>query len=188
MNVGKRLHPTPRRGLHVFVPVSLIVLLALFCLPVSAQAEDSSGVQYSDAIPKAEGNNTPTRKHQTPAKSSSTDEGGTTASGNRDGSGGAGGSAEGKSFSGDAEPSGSTGDTGQGSQAAGGQGGAGALQPGAQTASDLSAAQSEDDGSSPLVPILIAIAILAAISVAAVMLRQRRQRRGPTATASPEAN
>ena len=45
-------------------------------------------------------------------------------------------------------------------------------------------------GSSPLVPILIAIAVLAAISVAVVMIRQRRQRnsRGPTAAASPEAN
>jgi hypothetical protein len=38
------------------------------------------------------------------------------------------------------------------------------------------------------VPVLIAIAALAAISVGAVMIRQRRQRRGPTAAASPEAN
>jgi len=58
-----------------------------------------------------------------------------------------------------------------------------------QTASGQPASHG-DDGSSPLVPILIAIAVLAAISVAVVMIRQRRQRNsgGPTAAASPEAN
>lgn len=61
--------------------------------------------------------------------------------------------------------------------------------PGSQEVSPLHTSKSsEGGGSSPLVPILIAIAVLAAISVAAVMIRQRRQRRGPGATASPEAN
>ena len=43
-------------------------------------------------------------------------------------------------------------------------------------------------GSSPLVPILIAIAVLAAISIGVVMMRQRRQRRGPGSSVSPKAS
>jgi len=54
--------------------------------------------------------------------------------------------------------------------------------------SKLSPQPNDDGGSSPLVPILIAIAALAAISVATVMLRQRRPPSGPAATASPEAS
>lgn len=61
-----------------------------------------------------------------------------------------------------------------------------AVNPGAQKQPGVQASQSgEGGGSSPLVPILIAIAVLAAISVAVVMIRQRR---GSTTTASPEAN
>ena len=76
MNVGMRYRPAPSAGRFAFLLVSVIAL-ALACFPVLAHAEDSSGVQYSDAIPKAEGENTPTHHHQqTPAKSSSTDNGG----------------------------------------------------------------------------------------------------------------
>jgi hypothetical protein len=39
-----------------------------------------------------------------------------------------------------------------------------------------------------LVPILIAIAVLAAISVAAVVIRQRRQRHGSGGQVSPKAS
>jgi hypothetical protein len=46
---------------------------------------------------------------------------------------------------------------------------------------------SSDDGSSPLVPILIAIAVLAAISIAAIMIRQRRQRDGSSPSLSTKA-
>jgi hypothetical protein len=53
-------------------------------------------------------------------------------------------------------------------------------QPGAQASSD-------DDGSSPLVPILIAIAVLAAISAAAVTMRNKRQSK-PGAPVSPKAS
>jgi hypothetical protein len=38
------------------------------------------------------------------------------------------------------------------------------------------------------VPILIAIAVLAAISIGVVVFRQRRQGRGPDAQVSPEAS
>ncbi len=43
---------------------------------------------------------------------------------------------------------------------------------------------SGDGGSSPLVPILIGIAALAAISIAAVMVRQRSHRHSPEAEGS----
>jgi hypothetical protein len=47
----------------------------------------------------------------------------------------------------------------------------------------------ESSGSSPLVPILIAIAALAAISIGVVMMRARRQRDGRGgASVSPEAS
>lgn len=43
-------------------------------------------------------------------------------------------------------------------------------------------------GSSPLVPILIAIAVLAAITIGVVMMRQRRGSQAPSSPASPKAN
>lgn len=49
-------------------------------------------------------------------------------------------------------------------------------------------AESDDGGSSPLVPILIAIAVLAATSIAVVAMRQRRRRSGPDARVSAEAS
>jgi hypothetical protein len=52
-----------------------------------------------------------------------------------------------------------------------------------------SAAGAEESGSSsPLVPILIAIAVLAAISIGAVVVRQRRQRDGSGSQVSPRAS
>ena len=47
------------------------------------------------------------------------------------------------------------------------------------------AAATDDDSSSPLVPILIAVAVLAAISVGAVLYRQRR---GDDSQFSPNAS
>jgi hypothetical protein len=45
-----------------------------------------------------------------------------------------------------------------------------------------------DDSSSPLVPILIAIAALAAISIGTVVIRQRRQRSAAGTPVSPKAS
>jgi hypothetical protein len=47
---------------------------------------------------------------------------------------------------------------------------------------------SSDGGSSPLVPILIAVAVLAAIAIGAVVYRQRRQGDAEGGTPSPEPN
>jgi hypothetical protein len=46
---------------------------------------------------------------------------------------------------------------------------------------------SDDGGSSPLVPILIGIAVLAAASIAALLIRQRRQRDGSSPSLSTKA-
>ncbi|HEU5143328.1 MAG TPA: hypothetical protein VFU04_09250 [Solirubrobacterales bacterium] len=48
-------------------------------------------------------------------------------------------------------------------------------------------ASSEDDGGSPLVPILIALAVLAAISIGAVVMRRRREDTDPGSPISPNA-
>ncbi len=48
--------------------------------------------------------------------------------------------------------------------------------------------EADDSSSSPLVPVLIAVAILAAISIGAVVLKQRRQRDEPDGAVSPKAN
>lgn len=52
-------------------------------------------------------------------------------------------------------------------------------QPAEQTASN------DDDGSSPLIPILIAVAVLAAISAAVVTMRGKRK---PSGSPSPKAS
>lgn len=49
-----------------------------------------------------------------------------------------------------------------------------------QESNQVGTPASESGDSSPLVPILIAIAVLAAISLAAVMVRRRRQAGGPS--------
>lgn len=186
-------HPlAPGAGRPVAALVSVIALLALLCFPVLAHAEDSSGVQYSDSLPelpKKEGS-----KHsQTPAHDSKIDNGGgKTPSNSTD----PGGSDKGEGNEEDDSSSqqggvvaGKDGGTGQGNPGGSANDGAKkALSQSGQDAPGKSTAPSDDDGSSPLVPILVAIAVLAAVSVGVVMYRQRRQRRGLTASASPEAN
>jgi cobalamin biosynthesis Mg chelatase CobN len=193
MNVGKRHRRAPQ-----WARLSLlmsVIALALACLPALAQAEctSSSCVQYTESIPKPEGENTPAHHQKTPAKASKTGKDGGSEPSQPGGSKGAKETEE--SEEGEAsEKKGAAApghDSGNGQGKPGGsahEGGKNAVNPGAQNTPGAQASKSSDGGSSPLVPILIAIAVLAAISVAVVMIRQRRQRRGPTATASPEAN
>jgi cobalamin biosynthesis Mg chelatase CobN len=178
--------------------MSVIALLALACFPVFAQAEcvSSSCVQYTESIPKAEGESPPAH-HKHPAVAKAADNGGASAP---DGKAGAKGSDGEKSESSEKESSseeggvatagkGNGGGTGQGNPGGSANSGSqGQVQHGGQSAG-TPASQSSGGGSSPLVPILVGIAILAAISVGVVMYRQRRQRRGPTAsTPSPKAS
>jgi len=153
----------------------VFALLAFACFPVFAQAEDSSGIQYEDAVP------TVTGKH--PSELSATSSGAktpnqsSTASGSGSSSGG---SSSGKSAGGAATTGNGTGN-GQGSPGKGGGIGQGqATQP--ISPAGETAPTSNDSGSSPLVPILIAILVLAAISLGVVMVRRRRQQQsGPRA-------
>lgn len=191
MNVGMRHRRAPQWAR--FSLLMSVIALALACFPVLAQAEctSSSCVQYTESIPSAEGGNPSSQHHQqTPAKVSKT--------------GGNGGSEPSSPSQGSKTPKeeGSEGGSSErGGVAAGGDGNgqgkpggsanhanAGAVHPNPQQSGVKTAKSSVGGGSSPLVPILIAIAVFAAISVAAVMIRQRRQRRGPSAAASPEAS
>jgi hypothetical protein len=170
-----------------------VIALAFACFPVLARAEctSSSCVQYTESIPQAEGGN-PSTHHQTPAHVSKT--GGSGGSGpTHSGTGGSGETGTGENGSSPKQGSGGTDHNagtpqGKAGGSANGQQNASPHQGSRQASPLHTSKSSEGGGSSPLVPILIAIAVLAAISVAAVMIRQRRQRRGPSATASPEAN
>jgi cobalamin biosynthesis Mg chelatase CobN len=177
--------------------VSVLVLLALACFPVLAQA-DSSGAQYEEALPNPTGGHGSTGHGSThhnsepPAKSSSVPNGGASApsSPNPSGSG---------SVASESNPvEGSSSNTGGVTNASHGDGkgqsspdkastGAApkSAQPTVQTGGSTS---SGGGGSSPLVPILVAIAVLAAISIGAVMIRQRRQRSGGRGSVSPKAS
>jgi hypothetical protein len=178
----RRLRPL-RWGRPTFASASVFALLALACFPVLAQA-DSSGIQYGDAPPTATtpGSEIPSRSAP-PAKASGANGGAaapdSTVSGSSESNPSAGD--ESSTEAGGAAKGGDRG-TGQGSPD---KGAAKAGAPGAK-ALDVAPVSEDDGGSSPLVPILIVAAILAAISIGAYALRQRRQRRGPTHV-SPEA-
>ncbi len=191
MILGKRHLEAPRLGLYVSLLVSAIALALTF--PVLAQAEEctsSSCVQYDPGIPRAEGGNTPTHHKETPAKVSKTGSGGETAPAQRqeDGSQGGTGGSEGESSPGEGGVGAGKGDDGGQSSpgGSGGEKGKAGLQPHDQV-SAAPAPSKGDGGSSPLVPILIAVLVLAGISVAVVMLRQRRRPSGPSGSVSPEA-
>lgn len=157
------------------------------CFPGLAQADENSDFQYIPdvpTVPNHESSKDPSGKNsgsndqsEPDAEASGSDPDGGAAGGN--GGSGTGGGAN----------------TGQGNQGTGGGDGKGAggadraggeLKDAKPIADFDGAAASSDDGSSPLVPILIAIAVLAAISVGAFFYRQRRQ--DPTSPVSPKAS
>jgi cobalamin biosynthesis Mg chelatase CobN len=176
--------------------MSVIVLLALACFPVFAHAEcvSSSCVQYTEAIPNAEGEN-PSTPHKHPAVAKAADNGGASApageAGKPEPNGAMDESSEKESSSkgGGVPGTGNGGGTGQGSRGGSANHGSNPqVQQGGQKAG-TSTSQPSSSSSSPLVPILIGIVVLAAISVGIVLYRQRRQRSGPSASApSPKAS
>jgi len=160
-----------------FAPLSAIVLLAFACFPVAVQAETVYDPEPT-TIPGGAKPSPPTATISSP-----------------DGSGSA---SNGKS-GGNSAKKGSSADTGSG-QGKPGNGSKGKQNQTAQGsdqgdvdlsgAAALTAGSDGGDGgsSSPVVPILIAIAVLAAISMGAVAMRHRRQRSGgPGAQVSPKA-
>jgi cobalamin biosynthesis Mg chelatase CobN len=180
---GMRQASGPLAG-RLILALSVLALLAFSCFPVLAQA-DSSGIQYSDAPPTVTGSHKiPTQSE--PSAHSSKANGGAKANG----SGGSGSSGKGSSAGGSSSKSGGApatangGGTGQqGSPGKGSANGSGNLSGTTQSGKPAS---SQDSGSSsPLVPILIAIAVLAAISIGVVAMQRRR--RGSAPSVSPKA-
>jgi cobalamin biosynthesis Mg chelatase CobN len=177
---GKRHRWALRRGRSTFGLVSVLALLALGCFPVLSQADSAQDV-YEEArlSPTPKGSEIPTRTNP-PAHVSQTEDA-KSAGGESPGSQG-GGSEKNPSEAG--RGSGTHDGKGQGSPTED----ATSQNPPSGQPIDSSGAGQESDSSSPLVPILIAAAILAAISIGVVVFRQRRQSRGPDAQASPEAS
>jgi cobalamin biosynthesis Mg chelatase CobN len=167
----------------------VLAVLAIACFPGLAQAEENSGIQYETDVPtvpsdkssnipskdKSGGANAPSESESEASKS---DTPGGAVPGGSDDSGQGGGT-----------PS------GQSNQAGGGDGQK-AKNGSRDSAGNINAAQplavtpaaetDSDGGSSPLVPILIAIAVLAAISIGYFLYRQRRQGPG-SPVSSPKA-
>ena len=153
---------------------SVLALLALACFPILAQA-DSGTIEYDPALPGDGG----AKQNENIAKSSESPRSGGAEAPPSTGSSegyaveGASPSSEGESKADMAKEGGTSAqrkpDKGNNPP------GKGKVQATPQiTESTPAPAENEDDGSSPLVPILIAVALLAAISAAALMIRQRR--------------
>lgn len=142
-----------------------------------AQAS-SAGAQYQDAAPGAPGGGSPNKSDLSGGGSNSTSGIGSPAGGG-DGSKGAKASGGGKGSSS------KSGDGTQGSQGSGNIGGDQGV-----AGENAAAPGTDSGGSSPLVPILIAIVVLAGGSVAYVMYKRRRASADPSdpsSTVSPEA-
>jgi hypothetical protein len=155
---------------------SVLALLAFACFPIFAQA-DSGEIQYQPGVTGPDGgaseNESIAKKSTDPPNSGGAEAPPSTGSG--------------ESYSEEVPPSSES----QGTANAGNDDGTGQGNPDkgnnppaeakVQPAAPLVKSDgntSDDDGSSPLVPILIVALVLAAISIAAVMYRQRRQRDG----------
>lgn len=150
-------------------------------------------MQYTEAIPNAEGEN-PSAPHKHPAVAKAADNGGASAptdkAGKPESNGASDESSENESSSqGGVPATGNGGGTGQGNRGGSANHGSNPqVQQGGQKAGTPTL-QSDSSSSSPLVPILIGIVVLAAISVGIVLYRQRRQRGGPSTSApSPKAS
>jgi cobalamin biosynthesis Mg chelatase CobN len=177
---GMRHLATPGRGRSNVLLSSVLALLALACVPVFAQA--ASVPQYEVAEPSATGGNEiPTRsKSNSPKRDGGTSE--TGAGGSNESSGAGTGSSDDGPSSGAGEKQGAGSGAGNGQGRGGDASGRKRITPLATQATS----ETDDGGSSPLVPILVAAAILAAISVGAVSWQRRRQ--DPDASVSPKAS
>jgi cobalamin biosynthesis Mg chelatase CobN len=166
----------------------VLAVLAIACFPGLAQAEDNSGIQYETdvpTVPKDESSNIPSKnksggtdapsESESEASNSNAETGGATGGGDDSGQGGG-------------TPSGQSSQAGGGDgqkAKSGGQDSAGNINA-AQPLATAPAAETDSGGSSPLVPILIAVAVLAAASIGYFFYRQRRQGPG-SPVSSPKA-
>lgn len=163
------------------------MLLAFAFFPAGALAEDSSELEYGEAVPSVPG-----KTHdKNPAKSSGSGAGSGKSSTDSGSSSETGTSGDDSSDDKGAAAPNRDGGSGKGSQdkgaAADDRSRVAANPPAGETET---APISHDDSSSPLVPILIALAVLAAISIGVVVMRRRSQGQDPHtgSSASPEAS
>jgi hypothetical protein len=147
----------------------IFALLALACAPVSAQA-DSGESQYEDVTPTACGD-APCERGSLAAPSGSDTPSSGTASNATDGDPAANGGQV------DTDDGGETGSQKETRNLAGQKSGKdGSPKPQASGAlSPVPSEEGDDDGSSPLVPILLAIAALAALSAGVLVYRHRHR-------------
>jgi len=173
--MNRTRHPRARGLRRPFlVLVSVLALLASACFPVLAQAETVYKTESTN-LPTSEGGNPPSDKNNPGSAESSPDATQSTRAGaNGDGNGKA-GAKNLKSQNGakGSNPS-SHGGGGEGQGRSGNASTNGGKPAGSVQIGEPKSAVSDSGGSSPLVPILIAVAVLAAISVGAVLVRQRR--------------
>ena len=179
----------PWLGPLAFLLSSVLALLAFACFPVLAQA-DSAGAQYNPGINGPGGH--PEENKKIAKKSESPNNGGASApvesdSGSTESGGGAYTEAP-SSGSGGGAATAQKNDAGTG-QGKPENGSTPAAKANVQQTAPASskAPASDDDGSSPLLPILIGVLVLAAISVGAFVIRQRRQRDGANPSLSTKA-
>jgi cobalamin biosynthesis Mg chelatase CobN len=176
--LGSRRHPAHGWDRSAFVLLSVLALLAFALFPVAASA-DSAGAEYENAVPTPYGGT-----HKAPTvvgggeedgKAHASKDGGGGTGGTGPGSGGGsseGGNAGTPAGQGPGEDKGGNGSTNSKHQNGGKDAG---TQVGKLTAVPESSGSGEDDGgSSPVVPILIVVALLAAISVGVVVWQRRR--------------
>jgi cobalamin biosynthesis Mg chelatase CobN len=167
----------------------MLALLALALFPVMAHAENAGEAVYETAIPSAK-NNPSSGSHPVNHKSPNTgqsesgratgsDAGGVGSEGSEKKSGSEGnGSKEGSSQEGEKNPSMAAGG-GNGNKPNGGAGQSeGGISEAHKIGSTSPAKAHGSGGSSPVVPILIAVVVLAAISIGVVLYRQRKSGQG----------
>ena len=174
--------------------LSALALVVFACLPALAQAEDctdSSCKQYEVEIPTAGGKEKPGNQATEGSKEPKANASESPPAGQGKTQPSEGGNSEEEKNG--AAAGGNGGPTDKGNSAGGGNNGSNPTSTGIEDEKALGTAQGQnashsDGGSSPLVPILIAIAVLAAISIGAVIYRQRRQGSGGTGSpVSPNA-
>ncbi len=177
---GTRQISAPARGRSILA-LSTLALLAFCCLPVLAQAS-SAGYEYQDAVPtptgappsqsNLSGGSKPTSGGASDAHKSNTSNGGSAAVGKNSSANGGGGSGSGN------------GNAQQGSQ---GKADKGAPNTADATLANQTEPGSGGGGSSPLVPILIAIVLLAGGSIGYVWMKRRRRQKTPGSPDSPDS-
>lgn len=181
--LGSRQRLTRRPVRFSFSLLSVLALLAMACFPVFANAEDASSYEYGTEVPHAANPASPVGPG---GSASGGSPGRATTSGAPSGSGGSGAKAGGHGSTGSGGGAGHT-SPGNGSTSTkhgNGSREAGSLNSAKPLSGKLVAAK--NGGSSPLIPILIVIAVLAAVSIGVVLMRQRRQ--GPRSPVSPKAS